>query len=213
MAIQVAGNGGVVADVDANRALKTVIRPTDWGALGVYSKALTSGTMAAGLAAGSSVFQFRNSSANVYLVKRVMISAGDLVAFAAGFVTFTLTPARTFTANGSGGTAGTLTGNNGKLRTSMATMGAAEIRIASTAALTGGTWVLDTDPIAAITTSVVATAGINIVPPGTPLIDRRPGDQPFILAQNEGFDIEATVPATGTWRFSVQVDWEELASY
>ena len=38
-------------------------------------------------------------------------------------------------------------------------------------------------------------------------------DHPFILAQNEGFNIAATVPATGTWRFSVQVEWEELASY
>jgi len=27
-----------------------------------------------------------------------------------------------------------------------------------------------------------------------------------VLTQNEGFVIEATVPATGTWTFSVKVD-------
>jgi len=29
---------------------------------------------------------------------------------------------------------------------------------------------------------------------------------PEVLTQNEGFVIEATVPATGTWTFSVKVD-------
>jgi len=212
MAIQIAGNAGVVAEVDANRAVSTVIRPTDWGALGAYSKALTSGTMAAALASGSSIFQFRNSTSNVYLLRRVFISAGDLVAFTAGLITFQLTVARNFTANGSGGTAATLTGNTGKLRTSMATTGTADIRISSTAALTAGTWTLDGDPIGAISTSAPATAGVNFLPQSV-LFDRRVGEQPLILAQNEGFNISATVPATGTWQFSVQVDWEELASY
>jgi len=35
----------------------------------------------------------------------------------------------------------------------------------------------------------------------------------LVLANNEGFVIEATVPATGVWFFDVKVDWEELAAY
>jgi hypothetical protein len=33
------------------------------------------------------------------------------------------------------------------------------------------------------------------------------------MAQNEGWVIQANVPATGTWTFAVQAIWEELASY
>jgi len=36
---------------------------------------------------------------------------------------------------------------------------------------------------------------------------------PGVLTENEGFVIEGTVPATGTWTFTIKVDWEELAAY
>jgi hypothetical protein len=35
----------------------------------------------------------------------------------------------------------------------------------------------------------------------------------LLLAQNEGFVVRATVPATGTWQFGVTVVWTEVASY
>lgn len=214
MSIKLAGNAGVDVEVEtATRAMRTVIRPNDYGSLGIYNKALTSGTMAAGLAAAANICQFRWSHAsNLCLVRRVRISAGSIVAFAAGAVTFNLFAARAFTANGSGGTAGTLTGNNGKLRTSMATMLPADIRVSSTAALTAGTWTLDTDPIAGVTGGILATAGTPVIAP-TDLMYRTGSDHPLVLAQNEGFTIQATVPATGTWTFSAQIEWEELAAY
>lgn len=214
MAVVLQGNGGTNAEVEGNsRALRTIIRPDDYGSLGIYNKAMTSGVMAAGLAAAATVFQFRWSSAsNVCLIRRVKISAGGITAFTAGVATFNLFPARSFTANGSGGTAGTLTGANGKLRTSMATTLVGDIRIASTAILTAGTWTLDTDPIAGVTGSTNATAG-TVILPDTLLFDHGPGLYPIALVQNEGINIQATVPATGTWTFSVQVEWEELASY
>ena len=60
MAIQLQGNGGTVADVDGTnyRALRTTLRPIDYGALGSYRLSLLSGTMAAGLAANAEVWQF-----------------------------------------------------------------------------------------------------------------------------------------------------------
>ena len=209
------GNGGTNAEVEpGTRALRTVIRPNDYGALGIYSKALTSGVMAAGLAANASVFQFRwGSATNICLVKKVLLSAGGIAAFTAGSLTFNMVPARAFTINGAGGTAGTLTGNNGKMRTSMATTLLSDVRVASTAALTAGTWTLDTDAIGSFSGSTTITAGTGLVPPGTELFKHTIGEYPFALVQNEGFHINATVPATGTWTFSVQVEWEELASF
>lgn len=215
MAIQIQGNSGTILEVEANtRALRVVHRPDDYGSLGIYNKAMTSGTMAAGLAVAANIYQFRWSNAtNLCIIRKIRISAGNAgTGFTAGAGIFNLFPARSFTANGSGGTAGTLTGNNGKLRTSMGTMLVGDVRISSTAALTAGTWTLDTDPIAAVTTGVQATAGVQILPP-TDLFYHADNEMPFVLAQNEGFTIQATVPATGTWTFSVQTEWEELASF
>jgi hypothetical protein len=45
------------------------------------------------------------------------------------------------------------------------------------------------------------------------MFDQRPGEHPLVLAQNEGFVIQATVPATGVWFFAVKVDWVEIATY
>jgi hypothetical protein len=211
MGVTVTGFSGVDMEVEANsRAGRIVQRPDD--ALGHFQKAMTSGVMAAGLAAAASIFQFRWADATkICLIRRVNLSAGGIVGFTAGVATFNLFPARSFTANGSGGTAGTLTGNNGKLRTSMSTMVPTDIRISSTAALTAGTWTLDTDPVGGTTQSVTATAGV-VVLPMTDLFYHGPGLYPLVLVQNEGFTIQATVPATGTWTFSAQVEWTELAT-
>jgi hypothetical protein len=205
------GGGGVVAEVEANtRALRTALRPLDVGTLGSYRKAMVSGTMAAGLAANSPIFSFRTGVANLYLVRRVMISAGDLAAFTAGFVTFNMFVARGFSASDTGGTAGNLTGNNGKMRSAHATTGIQDFRIASTAALAAGTRAKDADPMATNVLSIAVTAGNPLLLPPNELFRSAPGEQPLILTANEGFVIEATVPATGTWDFGVSVDWDEV---
>ena len=35
---------------------------------------------------------------------------------------------------------------------------------------------------------------------------------PVVFVQNEGFLVRATVPATGTWTFSVIIEWLEVAA-
>lgn len=215
MAIQPQGNSGTIVEVEsATRAMRVLNRPDDYGSLGIYCGAVTSGVMAAGLAAGANIVSFRNSTANIYLVRRVLFTACvNTTGFTAGVCTFNMFAARSFTASDSAGTAWTLTGNNLKLRTSMATTGVADIRASATAALTAGTRTLDTQPIASLVQGVTASAGIVIIPANTPIWDQRVGEYPLACAQNEGFVIQATVPATGTWGFSVQITWEELASY
>jgi len=212
--VQIGASSGTGLDVQTNtRAGKQTLWPVDVGALGSFSKAMVSGTMAAGLAAGATIFSWRNSSANIMPLRRILFGAMDNVAFTAGIGNFSLFFARAFTASASGGTAGTLTGNNGKLRTAFATTTLGDMRISTTAALTNGTRTLDTDPVAVLPITVGATANVVLVPANTVLWQAQAQDMPALFAQNEGFEIQASLPATGTWNFSVQPVWDELAAF
>lgn len=190
------------------------ISPIAGGLLGSYSKSLQSGLIAAGLAANAPVFSLRYGGTGIAVVRRVNISAvDDTTGFAVGVVSFQMFNARAFTASDSGGTAGTLTGNNGKLRTSLATTAVSSIQIANTAALTPGTRTLDTDPLAGLVTGTIATIAAPIVGLTTLYEPTQAGDYPLELANNEGFVIQATVPGTGTWRLQVRIDWEEYSAF
>lgn len=187
------------------------VGPTEYQS-GSYQMSNVSGTMAAALAAGSPIFSFRYTGSGVAVIKKVTISAGDLVGFAAGFVNFQLFAARSFSASDSGGTAATLTGNNGKLRTSFATTAVGDMRISSTATLTAGTRTLDTMPLGGISISTVTTAGGTVLG-AFDILTAGASNYPAVFANNEGFVIQATVPATGTWSTTVTVEWDEFAAF
>jgi hypothetical protein len=218
MASQIAGNTiGNILEVEAGtKAARVTLRPEDYGALGIYSLAPSNGAsaMAAGLAANSPIFSFRWGNANLALIKRIVFSAGNgATAFAAGIAKFDLVAARSFTANDTGGVSVLPSGNQNKLRTSgMGTTLLTDARISQTATLTAGTRTPDANALASIVAGVPNTAGATIISP-FPMWDARPGEHPFLLAQNEGFVIQATVPATGVWFFAVKVDWIEIAAY
>jgi hypothetical protein len=224
MAIQIQGNGGTTAEVDGTtfRAMRFTPRPVDHGSLGAYSVSSTSGTMAAALSANSEIFQFRWPDAtNLALIHRVQFSAGaNVAATAAGLFSVRMTAARSWTAAGSGGTRLTMTGNNAKLRTSMGTSLVNDIGISTTAALTAGTKTLDTQDISTVSTGII-TGAITVAPtfeifPLSDLFDSSENlFHPIVLAQNEGFvlRIGAAAPASMTWHFSVNVVWQEVASY
>ena len=208
------GQSGKIQEVETNTlAGRAAIKPNDVGALGAYSLGAVSGVMAAGLAANAPIFSFRYGGANLVLLKRVLLTAINAgTAFTAGVCNFSMFAARSFTASDSGGTSVLPTLN--KLRTSQGTTGVSDIRLSSTGALTAGTRTLDGQPLAALTGVASVTASTVIIPPATPLFDRSaPGAWPDVIANNEGFVIQATVAATGTWTFAVQVDWEEVSTY
>lgn len=217
MAITIAGNSGVVAEVSGTgfRALRSETRPLDPGALGAYRKSLLSGTMAAGLAANAEVFQFWWSDATrLCAVQRVFLDglSGSATAFTAGFGKIDMVPARSWTADGSGGTAGVISGNNGKLRTSFGATLLGSVRISSTAALTAGTKTLDTNPIGQF--SMTFGTAVSAQYAGqTIMFEAWDNMHPLILGANEGFVLRATVPATGTWQFGVTVHWTEVTEY
>jgi hypothetical protein len=221
MSIQIQGNGGVVAEVDGTtyRALRVTVRPVDYGALGSYRIALISGSMAAGLTAASDIFQVRWSTANLALIWGLQldgtISLGT--GFAAGAASFRAFISRSWTVDGSGGTPATLTGNNNKLRTSMATSSMGAVRISSTGALTTGTKTNDASPIAqsvyvtptSTYTLLLGQSGLY----GSSTLENGGNPAPVVLAQNEGITLQATVPATGVWQFGATMTWSEVASY
>lgn len=220
--VQVVGNANssTAAEVEVKyTALRGTVRPTDYGSLGIYAIAGTSGTMAAGLAANSRIFSFRYPGTNFVLVKKVLLSVvGGSTAFTAGVGHFDLFSVKFFTvADNAGNTDLTpaAASNTGKLRTSMATtgvVGAGNISISTTAAISGGSFTAAPEPINSIN-CVFNTASLVIVPAQTPLWDARAAEFPLVLGIDEGFIVQATVPATGTWVFSVDVLWEEVTSY
>jgi hypothetical protein len=221
MAMQLQGNGGVLAEVDGVgfRALRVTIRPIEYGALGCYAYAHLSGTMAAGLGANAEIFQMRWTDgtrfACIYLVELEGM-AGSATAFTAGFCNIDLIIARAWSVVGSGGTAATLTGDNSKLRTSMGTMLMQDIRGSSTAALTAGTKTLDSNRIGNVTWSVGTTASLIYVPNNTKLFETLEMNHPVVLAGTgggEGIAVRATVPATGTWQFGMTAHWAEVQAF
>lgn len=224
MAIQVQGNGGTVQEVEAStRAARVVTMPQDPLTLGYYALAMDSGTtqMTAGLAANSPIYSFRWGNSNLCLLRSIRFHLWTAAtAFAAGRLSVDAFFARSFTASDSVGTAATLTGNNCKKRTSFGTTLVTDIRIANTVTLTVGTRTLDALPFGRIAHNGLGATGsangVNAVifPGNTVLWQRDSSDEyPMVFAQNEGFVIQTTVPATGVWFFGVSTEWMEIASF
>jgi hypothetical protein len=189
--------------------------PVDYGPGGSFHRTCKSGVMVANMAASSPIYSFQwPSVTSLALIRRVRISAWSWnVGFTAGLVTFDVVTARAFTAQMAGGTQVNLSGNSGKLRTSMGSS-QANVVYATTAPLTGGTFTPDPSPG---TTETWATeVGVNPYtlitsgPMPVKLFEKAQGEMPLLLAQNEGFLIEATVPQTGTWSYTLACEWDEV---
>lgn len=231
MAIQIQGNGGTVAEIDGAtfRAVRITPRPVDYGAGGSYRNAMRSGTIAAVLAANANIYSFRNPSATLLaVIHRIRAQVFANLAFTAAFNDMSIKAhiARSYTTGWTtNGTAATLTGNNAKMRTSMATC-ASIIHILNTsnAGLTGGTSTNDTDPFAISQIgkpNVVNAAAATEYLAAQPVInlefepDIGDGSHPLVLAQNEGFLIQNGLvwPAAGTAVLKVEVAWSEVTSF
>jgi hypothetical protein len=218
MAFKLIGNSNVAAEVSGTgfRALRVEPRPLDIGSLGTYRVSVLSGTMAAGLAGASEVVQFLWSDATrLAVIHSITLDGlgGTTTTFTAGLASVRLFAARSFTVAGTGGGIATLSGNNNKLRSSMGTTLAGEIRVATTAALTAGTKTLDAQPFGQYAFSVGTAASVQYAEQVKLFDATGDGTYPLVLAQNEGWILQATVPATGTWQFGLTVCWSEVSSY
>lgn len=201
--------------------------PLPVGAGGAYRISMTSGTIAASLGANSELFQFRyvTAAARVCLVFGITVSAAMIVAPAVGTAPVNMQLvgkiARAWTADGTGGTAATLTGNNQKLRTSHATSEVVSARMATTAALGAGTKTFDAQNFGGTTGGVYfdLAAGDQsaVLIPQTNLLGEFTGGLgfPLILANQEGFSVLSglAMPVTLTWNLVTNVLWSEVDGF
>lgn len=232
--IQFQGASGAVGEVGAAAAkgLHSIAKPQDYGVHGAYTAVLTTGTMAAAMAANGELVQMRWIDATrVCVIHEVAVLEfrNITTAFAAGVYQFNLIRSTGWSADGTGGVNPSVV--DPQLQMRAAAMGASlfstGFRLATTAALGAGTKTFDTLPMGACFGNVGSTPAIAeyFIPkgggvtgtggPGIPLFkcDLASGEHPIVLGQNEGVSIRGTVPATGTWIASFLVKWAELAAF
>jgi hypothetical protein len=218
------GNPSEVEQTHA--ALRTTSRPGE--ALGQYGFSVVTGTLAAALAASGVVFSARwGDASKLCVITSLKTRFLPLAPFTAATLTdhssFDAFIGRSFSASHTGGTALTLTGNSFKRRASMATTAFTDLRIATTAALGGGTVTLDPHPFCQSLRKGnrvnPAAATEEIVMPTTDGMDMDiyvgDGMHPIVLATNEGLVIRnRTVwPAAGTGILMVDMAWSEVTAY
>jgi hypothetical protein len=212
--MQIVGTALNAAEVEAaTKALRLTLRPND--ALGHYSLAGNSGIMT-GIGGGGTIFAFRwGSAAAAALIRRITFSWGNNgTAFVAWGLTFGVVRAYNYTAACTGGTTLTPSSAQNKRRASMPASLVSDVRISSTAVLTLGTRTMDIQGFSALDFGTGTVAGAS---PG-PVRDlwrALPDEMPFVLLQNEGFELimAGNANVTGTWKFAVKVDWTEITSY
>lgn len=234
MAIEIeSGASADIATVDpTTKAIRISPRPLEYGAGGSYRVALRSGTLAATLAANGLLYSFRfgNNAGLLAVIHQIRAQLFANLAFTAAFNDMSLQAfiTRAYTANdtvGAGSVLATLSGNNGKKRTSHGTSllnTDGQARIAGTAVLSGGTGTDDANPFAVSQAGkpnvVNAAAGTEELAP-QPIITldyeavMGDGAHPHVFAANEGFRIRngpVVWPAAGTGVLVVQVDWSEV---
>lgn len=190
---------------------------------GGYRVSMVSGTIPAALAANSELFQFRyvTGAARVALVHGIYVSAGmNVAATAAALLSLRATIARAWTADGTGGTAATMTGNNQKMDTQHATAEGA-CRMVTTAALGAGTKTLDAQDIGGVSYGIL-TGAITVTPngtiiPKTALFDADVGGMAFpaIIRNQEGIVVRSGIigPAAMTWNLTVDIIWSEVDNW
>lgn len=214
MAVQILGYNSVIQEVDAtHRAARVSMRPWEslnWTSIGVQTGAIT------GLAAAAPIFSLRYAGTGVLLFRRIglgfiatsVFTTAQRVEFGAFF-------ARNFTVSDSGGTPITLfgTGNN-KHRTSQASLSSGDIRVAQTGALTLGTRTLDASPISYQAVHIAAV-GSSIQPSLNNLLQFDSGDNPLIVANNEGIVVanNLLMGAGGAGVVYLNFEFAEVATF
>lgn len=192
--------------------LYSSLMPPDYAGLGGgYHHTSKSGVIAAGMTVGAPIYAFVNPSASMLaLIRRVRLAAWSSAAgFAAGLAIFDMFVARGFTVLDTGGVNPTMTTPQMKLRASHA-VPVCQIARANAGALTAGTRTLDLGVIETLVLAAPTSANTPFSPAPVSLIDKKGGEHPLTLAQNEGFVIQGTVPITGTWQFSLGIEWDEV---
>ena len=199
------------ATLDAMRASFYPCEAAAW-----YQITLTSGALT-GVAAGTAnlVWALRQLDTSLLLVRRIGWSWLTTTGYtAAQYQDFAVSGARSYTVSSSGGTAWSNASNNNKIRTSLAAPTSIDLRIATTAALTAGTYTADSNVFGQQgCNNAAGTAGGYV--PMTYVLDQGPGDYPLVLAQNEGIIIYpvTAMGAAGVGTLTVTIEVAQAAAF
>lgn len=195
--------------------------------LGSYGLSVVTGTLAAALAANAVLFSARwGDATKIAVVTGLRFRFLPLTPFTAATLTdhtsLDAVIGRTFTAAHTGGTALTLTSPSFKRRASFSATSFTDLRVATTAALGGGTVTLDPHPFAQSIRKGnrvnPAAATEEVIQPtqdfGSGDYSASSGDHPIVLKQDEGIVLRnRTVwPAAGTGIVLVELNWAEFAT-
>lgn len=220
--IQLISSGGLViaGKEEARNPLQSSLGPIGGN---FYRYSGFTGTIGAALAANSEVLQFRfvTGAKTLALVQKVMFDGIGIVAVATagGPLGFHLTPARSWTAAGSGGTRIAPSGNNLKMETASSTSQVSDIGIATTGALTAGTKTLDANSagqaIGGVGTAAVTAYGPTPLIPNQALFNMDDAGMPLVLGNQEGFVVRTTHagPAGLTYVAGFTIQWAEVAAF
>lgn len=229
MAVIQGGSSNTLADVGlaAFKGMHVTQKPIAYDA-GHYRLSIATGTIAAALAANSVVFSFRNAHPTIQaILTRLRTRFMPLTPFTAATLTdagsFDAYSATVFTGSHTGGTAITLTGTALKVRQTMGSSNMADIRIATTAALGGGSLTLTAHPFAASMAKAnrvnpAAATEETIMPPFDGIdytFNGAGGEHPNVFGNSEGFVLRnRTVwPAAGTGILLVEIGWAEASFF
>ena len=205
-------------------AARVSLRPTDYTVPGGpngghYKISAATGIMAAGITTLSQIFQARWADpTKLMIVQLVRVQACTGTGFAATSqgCPLDLIIGHGSTANGSGGSALTVTSASNKMRSGMASSAFAtsgEIRVATTAALTAATnQTLEPNPI-----GICAGAPNATLQQGGQYVlfeTSDAGDHPLILQSGDTLAVRANNPAaTGTWYAYITLEWLEAVNF
>lgn len=214
MALIQSGLSTNLATVDTTGSIYTTIYPNV--GVGAYQFTGVSGTIAASTAANSILFTFKNNGTNLMVIRRFSVGLQVTTAFTKGSLRLSTYFVRTsFTQGTTNGTLITLTGNNGKKRTSQPTTNAVGY-ICTTAGITGDTATgEDTTAFASAGLDLPAAIG-NVPTQGLyDMIVHTDTEYPLVLAPQEGFRLknDTAFAATGSGNLIVNIEYGEVASY
>lgn len=223
MAIQVQGNGGVVAEVGgtAFRAINIHSKPIEHGSLGHYRVSLRINSTAA-QAAASRIFEIRNTHAtNLIIPTRLSIRAIQTAAGTLQENSLDVYKCTNFTVSS---TTNTVTPVSSTKRAGMAAYpGGAAIRHLTLAGaapgMTGATLTKDTQFFA--TLPYMVTAGVATATYQPPqwgpydCFDDVNGTHPFVFGQNEGLVIENRVLNVTSMGITWYIDfsWADVSAF
>lgn len=184
--------------------------------VGSYLVSTATGSIAASTAANSVLWTMKNNSTNVIVVRQITLGLQITTGYTKGSLRLSAYATRTsFTQGTTNATLQTLSGNNGKKRTSHSSTTAVMYACTTTGISGDSASNEDTTPFATAMFDLTAAISTQPLDGMTVLYQADPSEFPFILDPGEGIRIKnpTAFAATGVANLIVNIDYDEVTTY